>query len=128
MPPFSIAIDFACGVGEIDCDRAGGEGIAGAADPGEDFVASVVAEAGMGLEDADGVAHGVVGGEDAVLVLEAVGEPLAKTVGCDGAGFVCHGASGDGSPGVAGFGCEWGGDWKTFKDWGHVQLPWSTHP
>ena len=23
---------------------------------------------------------------------------------------------------------EWGGDWRTFKDWGHFQLPWSTHP
>ncbi len=23
---------------------------------------------------------------------------------------------------------EWGGDWHTFKDWGHFQLPWSTHP
>lgn len=20
---------------------------------------------------------------------------------------------------------EWGGDWKSFKDWGHFQLPWS---
>jgi peptidoglycan L-alanyl-D-glutamate endopeptidase CwlK len=23
---------------------------------------------------------------------------------------------------------EWGGDWRTFKDWGHFQLPWATHP
>jgi peptidoglycan L-alanyl-D-glutamate endopeptidase CwlK len=23
---------------------------------------------------------------------------------------------------------EWGGNWKTFRDWGHVQLPWSTYP
>jgi len=23
---------------------------------------------------------------------------------------------------------EWGGDWKTFKDWGHFQLPWSAFP
>ena len=23
---------------------------------------------------------------------------------------------------------EWGGDWKTFKDWGHVQLPWAAYP
>jgi peptidoglycan L-alanyl-D-glutamate endopeptidase CwlK len=23
---------------------------------------------------------------------------------------------------------EWGGDWKTFKDLGHVQLPWATYP
>lgn len=23
---------------------------------------------------------------------------------------------------------EWGGDWKTFKDWGHFQLPWSLYP
>jgi peptidoglycan L-alanyl-D-glutamate endopeptidase CwlK len=23
---------------------------------------------------------------------------------------------------------EWGGDWKTFKDWGHVQLPWAQYP
>ena len=23
---------------------------------------------------------------------------------------------------------EWGGDWRGFKDWGHFQLPWSTHP
>ena len=23
---------------------------------------------------------------------------------------------------------EWGGDWKSFKDWGHFQLPWATHP
>jgi peptidoglycan L-alanyl-D-glutamate endopeptidase CwlK len=23
---------------------------------------------------------------------------------------------------------EWGGDWVTFKDWGHFQLPWSSHP
>jgi peptidoglycan L-alanyl-D-glutamate endopeptidase CwlK len=23
---------------------------------------------------------------------------------------------------------EWGGDWETFKDWGHFQLPWSTYP
>ena len=23
---------------------------------------------------------------------------------------------------------EWGGDWHSFKDWGHVQLPWSTYP
>lgn len=23
---------------------------------------------------------------------------------------------------------EWGGDWNTFKDYGHFQLPWRTHP
>lgn len=23
---------------------------------------------------------------------------------------------------------EWGGDWKTFKDLGHFQLPWATYP
>lgn len=23
---------------------------------------------------------------------------------------------------------EWGGDWKTFKDWGHFQLPWKEYP
>lgn len=23
---------------------------------------------------------------------------------------------------------EWGGDWKSFKDGPHFQLPWSTHP
>ena len=23
---------------------------------------------------------------------------------------------------------EWGGDWKTFKDWGHFQLPWKVYP
>ena len=23
---------------------------------------------------------------------------------------------------------EWGGDWKSFKDWGHFQLPWRTYP
>ena len=23
---------------------------------------------------------------------------------------------------------EWGGDWKTFKDWGHFQLPWKQYP
>ena len=23
---------------------------------------------------------------------------------------------------------EWGGDWTTFKDWGHIQLPWSKYP
>jgi peptidoglycan L-alanyl-D-glutamate endopeptidase CwlK len=23
---------------------------------------------------------------------------------------------------------EWGGDWKTFKDGPHFQLPWSTYP
>jgi peptidoglycan L-alanyl-D-glutamate endopeptidase CwlK len=23
---------------------------------------------------------------------------------------------------------EWGGDWKSLKDWGHFQLPWSTYP
>ena len=23
---------------------------------------------------------------------------------------------------------EWGGDWKTFKDGPHYQLPWKTHP
>lgn len=23
---------------------------------------------------------------------------------------------------------EWGGDWRTFKDWGHFQLPWSSYP
>lgn len=23
---------------------------------------------------------------------------------------------------------EWGGDWKSFKDGPHYQLPWSTHP
>lgn len=23
---------------------------------------------------------------------------------------------------------EWGGDWVTFKDWGHFQLPWSRNP
>ena len=23
---------------------------------------------------------------------------------------------------------EWGGDWKTFRDGPHYQLPWSTHP
>lgn len=23
---------------------------------------------------------------------------------------------------------EWGGDWKTFKDWGHFQLPWKDFP
>jgi peptidoglycan L-alanyl-D-glutamate endopeptidase CwlK len=23
---------------------------------------------------------------------------------------------------------EWGGDWVSFKDWGHFQLPWATHP
>lgn len=22
---------------------------------------------------------------------------------------------------------EWGGNWTTFKDWGHVQLPWATY-
>ncbi len=23
---------------------------------------------------------------------------------------------------------EWGGDWKSFKDWGHFQLPWAQYP
>ncbi len=23
---------------------------------------------------------------------------------------------------------EWGGDWKTLKDWGHFQLPWARYP
>ena len=23
---------------------------------------------------------------------------------------------------------EWGGDWHSFKDWGHFQLPWATNP
>lgn len=23
---------------------------------------------------------------------------------------------------------EWGGDWKTFKDYGHFQLPWAMYP
>lgn len=23
---------------------------------------------------------------------------------------------------------EWGGDWNTFKDWGHFQLPWAQYP
>ena len=23
---------------------------------------------------------------------------------------------------------EWGGDWHSFKDWGHIQLPWSAYP
>lgn len=23
---------------------------------------------------------------------------------------------------------EWGGDWTTLKDWGHVQLPWKDYP
>jgi len=23
---------------------------------------------------------------------------------------------------------EWGGDWHSFKDWGHFQLPWSQYP
>ena len=23
---------------------------------------------------------------------------------------------------------EWGGDWQTFKDYGHFQLPWATYP
>jgi peptidoglycan L-alanyl-D-glutamate endopeptidase CwlK len=23
---------------------------------------------------------------------------------------------------------EWGGDWESFKDWGHYQLPWAEYP
>ena len=23
---------------------------------------------------------------------------------------------------------EWGGDWHSFKDWGHFQLPWKDYP
>lgn len=23
---------------------------------------------------------------------------------------------------------EWGGDWVSFKDWGHFQLPWKDYP
>lgn len=23
---------------------------------------------------------------------------------------------------------EWGGDWVSFKDWGHFQLPWEKYP
>lgn len=23
---------------------------------------------------------------------------------------------------------EWGGDWTSFKDWGHFQLPWKEYP
>lgn len=23
---------------------------------------------------------------------------------------------------------EWGGDWHSFKDWGHFQLPWAAYP
>jgi len=23
---------------------------------------------------------------------------------------------------------EWGGDWRSFKDWGHFQLPWAAYP
>ena len=23
---------------------------------------------------------------------------------------------------------EWGGDWHSFKDWGHFQLPWNQYP
>ena len=23
---------------------------------------------------------------------------------------------------------QWGGDWITFKDWGHLQLPWELYP
>jgi hypothetical protein len=102
--------DLARGIGEIDGDGARGERVAGEADAGEDFVARTVAEAGVGLKEADGVAHGVVGGEDAVLDLEAVGQPFAETVGCDGAGFVGEGGGRDGDPGVAGFGCERGGE------------------
>jgi hypothetical protein len=82
------------------------EGVGG---EGGDFLARAVAEAGVRLEDADGVAEGVVGGEDAVFVLEAVGEPFAEAVGDDGAGFVGEGAGGERGPGVTGFGGEGGG-------------------
>ena len=27
-----------------------------------------------------------------------------------------------------GIAVEFGAEWTSFKDWGHVQLPWSTHP
>lgn len=23
---------------------------------------------------------------------------------------------------------QWGGDWKSFKDWGHFELPWKDYP
>ena len=23
---------------------------------------------------------------------------------------------------------EWGGDWISFKDYGHIQLPWASYP
>jgi peptidoglycan L-alanyl-D-glutamate endopeptidase CwlK len=29
---------------------------------------------------------------------------------------------------VLGIPVEWGGDWHSFKDWGHFQLPWAQYP
>jgi hypothetical protein len=55
------------------------------------YEARAIAEAGVRLEDADGVAEGMVRGEDAVFLVEAVGEPVAEAVGGDGAGFVGEG-------------------------------------
>ncbi len=64
----------------------------------------------MGLEQGDGVAEGMGGGEDAVLVVEAVGEPFAEAGGGQGEGLVGAGAGGDGGPGVAELGGEGGGE------------------
>src|SRR5258708_4924626 len=78
-------------------------------DAGKDvLLGSLEVEAGAGVDHAEGVAEGVLAGEDAVLGMEAVGEPVAELGGGDGPSLVCDGSSGDGSPGGAGFGGEWG--------------------
>ncbi len=61
--------DLAGGVGEIDGDGARVEGVAGPTNAGEDFLARAIAEAGVRLDDADGVTQRMVRGEDAVFVM-----------------------------------------------------------
>src|SRR5581483_1105327 len=101
--------DFVRRIGEVDADGLWAKRIAVTGNAREDLALRLSGVARVGVEHADGVADGVVGGIDAVLGVEGVSEPIAEAGGGERAGLVCEGAGGDGGPSVAGFGGEGGG-------------------
>ncbi len=101
--------DIVGGISEMEEDGVGMAAGASPTEAREDLAGGKFGVLGVRGEDADGAAEGVPSGKDAVLVVEAVGEPFAEPDGIDRPAVVAAGAVGDDGPGMAEGGSERGG-------------------
>ena len=93
--------EFVLFIGEMKEDGVGASWVAAPADAGEDFAARGLGIAGVSGQHIQGAVDGVAAGEDAVLMVKSVREPLAEAVRENGPAEMAVVAVGDDDPGVA---------------------------